>query len=437
MTQISIPSEPIDVSYAVTSSSVGPFVVPFSFLKQQDVVVIVTDALLVETVYELITDYFFSSLTVPPGQEGSGFTGGEITLVLPIGADLNSSIRILRSTVIERLSNYPTTGPFSMPLLNDEQNNHIAIMQELAANQAGGVLTNSLQQVTDVGNTTDNSIVMELGGVLSMEDAGQTQTLTISQTSNPATIDTTGAGINFTGASSEYHFNTGVRAVGYFNAQSNGYVSSTNGLGTERVQLQHDDTWGNVEIVGAASQLLLNNPNGGVYLPERAAGGADALGFGQFFIDQADALPYFQDELGAVFGLTVGADATSGNFTGTITGVVGAGTGTIEWARIAVTGGDDVVHLSCHAGIIDTANATTFAMTGLPVALRPATQQTGVCFLRDNSAFVCALFKIESSGQIDFYYPTGGAANSYSFTTWTASGSRALEEGWHISYRLD
>ncbi len=133
MTQITVPNEAISVTYAATSPTTGPFVVPFTFLREEDVRAIVTDALGDETLLLLTTDFTFTDLDFPVGQEGIGFTGGEITLVSSIGADGDSSIEIFRSTIIDRSANFPNTGPFNMAILNDELNDHIAIMQELSA----------------------------------------------------------------------------------------------------------------------------------------------------------------------------------------------------------------------------------------------------------------------------------------------------------------
>ena len=133
MTQITVPDVPTFVEYSVTSASTGPFVVPFAFFDEDDVFATVTDALGVETALVHTTDFTFSVLTVPVGQEGNGYEGGELDLVASIGADGATTLRIYRSTVIDRTSNFPSTGPFSMPLLNDEQNRFVLMMQEHTA----------------------------------------------------------------------------------------------------------------------------------------------------------------------------------------------------------------------------------------------------------------------------------------------------------------
>lgn len=175
MTQITIPNQAIEVTYAVVAPSTGPFTVPFSFLKQEDVFATVTDILGVETPLVLTTDFTFTQLDEPVGNEGAGYTGGAITLLVSIGADGGSSIRIYRSTIIDRTANFPTSGPFNMAILNDELNDHVAIMQELSAENQ--VSLGSLQGVTENGSTTDVGIDLTTGAKLILRDPEDSATV--------------------------------------------------------------------------------------------------------------------------------------------------------------------------------------------------------------------------------------------------------------------
>ncbi len=134
MTQITIPDIPSEIQYDVNSSNSGPFTVPFPFFIQADVKARVTDAAGVVTELTHITDFVFTVLTVPIGQEGSGYEGGSITLNTPIGADGDTELLIYRDQQPQRTANYPNSGPFSMPILNDEQNSFIMVMQQFFAN---------------------------------------------------------------------------------------------------------------------------------------------------------------------------------------------------------------------------------------------------------------------------------------------------------------
>jgi len=131
MTQITVPDVPAFIEYAVSTPSTGPFVVPFPFFEEEDVKATLTDSAGAETALVLTTDFTFTTLDTPVGQEGSGYEGGEITLVVAAGAT-GTVLKIYRDTTIDRTANFPSTGPFSMPLLNDEQNRYIAILQELS-----------------------------------------------------------------------------------------------------------------------------------------------------------------------------------------------------------------------------------------------------------------------------------------------------------------
>ena len=130
MTQITVPNVPTFVEYSVPTLSSGPFTVPFPFFGQDDVKARTTDALGVEVEFVVTTDFTFTTLTVPVGQEGTGYQGGAITMNSPIG-EAGMTLRIYRHTVIDRTANFPSTGPFSIPVLNDEQNNETMILQEV------------------------------------------------------------------------------------------------------------------------------------------------------------------------------------------------------------------------------------------------------------------------------------------------------------------
>jgi len=131
MSEVTVPNEANEVEYQITTSDDGPFTVPFSFFEQQDIRVIKRDdATDVETELFLSTDWTFTTLDEPVDQEGVGWNGATITLN---SALTDHTLRIFRNTVIERLTNYPSTGPFSIYLLNNELARMIAIMQELEA----------------------------------------------------------------------------------------------------------------------------------------------------------------------------------------------------------------------------------------------------------------------------------------------------------------
>jgi len=131
MSEITVPNVPSEVEYQITTSDDGPFTVPFPFFQQGDVKVFKRDdATGIETELVLTTDWYFSQLNSPIDQEGVGFGGGTITLQVALA---DHTIKIFRDTIIDRLANYPSTGPFAIYLLNNEFSKLFAICQELEA----------------------------------------------------------------------------------------------------------------------------------------------------------------------------------------------------------------------------------------------------------------------------------------------------------------
>jgi hypothetical protein len=131
MSEITVPVGATEVEYQITTSDDGPFVVPFPFFEQSDIQVFKRDDLTdLETELLVATDWTFTSLVTPIGQEGVGYDSAEITLN---SALVNHTIKILRNTTIHRINNYPSSGPFAIFLLNNELARDIAIMQELEA----------------------------------------------------------------------------------------------------------------------------------------------------------------------------------------------------------------------------------------------------------------------------------------------------------------
>ena len=130
----------------------------------------------------------------------------------------------------------------------------------------------NLQDVTDNGNTTDNDIeIIDDGDLIIRESQGRQ--IRFEMTTNPAriTVEQAGgptqpSGIQFLGAGSEYFFDTFVRIVDGVTVQANGYVQALNGLATENVRIQHDDTYGRVETT-VSTPLLLSSASGNINQP--------------------------------------------------------------------------------------------------------------------------------------------------------------------------
>jgi hypothetical protein len=133
--------------------------------------------------------------------------------------------------------------------------------------------------------------------------------------------------------------------------------------------------------------------------------------------------------------MTVSA-GSAGSFTGTLTGMAGATTGTVNY-RVSPTG---VVSLLVAVDILGVSNTTALTMTGLPAAVRPGTAVVSApCMVRDNgNTGMAALALIDNTGVIEFRIAkTNAIANfdQYLAAGFTAGGSKGLTTGWSITYQ--
>jgi len=120
------------------------------------------------------------------------------------------------------------------------------------------------------------------------------------------------------------------------------------------------------------------------------------------------------------------ATRSIGSFTGTLTGMSAATTGTVEYRR---TGSK--VTLFVTADISGTSNATAMTLTGLPAACQPTSAQSGFCTATyDNGTGPNAAMYIVSGAVVNLYLGTSG------YGTWTNSGTKGLMAGWSITYEV-
>jgi hypothetical protein len=130
-----------------------------------------------------------------------------------------------------------------------------------------------------------------------------------------------------------------------------------------------------------------------------------------------------------VNGVALGSP-THGTFTGTLTGMAAATTGTVSY----ITDGQYCM-LYVTANILGTSNATTMSLTGLPSACQPATGTFGSSINMENGSAseIVGGFSTVSShgGTVNFYTITGSQLVGTGFT---ASGSKGLAAGWLIVY---
>lgn len=138
-----------------------------------------------------------------------------------------------------------------------------------------------------------------------------------------------------------------------------------------------------------------------------------------------DSFNLFIDKSGKMWNN--GVSVNGGTFTMTGTGFSASTTASAYYQRHG-----DVVTLSTDA-LEGTSNATTFTITGLPVAIRPAsTRYLAGIWAKDNGTdIVTARISINSSGVITVFKD----ASSGSSSTWTATGLKALNPN-GFTYKL-
>ena len=102
------------ISYTATAGQTA-FTVPFEFFDASDLNVYINDTLQTLTTHYSVTG-------------GSGSTGS-ITLVT--GATLNDVIVITRDVTLERITDFPTSGPFQVASLNTELDKVVAMIADM------------------------------------------------------------------------------------------------------------------------------------------------------------------------------------------------------------------------------------------------------------------------------------------------------------------
>ena len=126
----------------------------------------------------------------------------------------------------------------------------------------------------------------------------------------------------------------------------------------------------------------------------------------------------------------------SGSFTATLSGMISATTGQINWYRIGRQ-----VTLYAPAAITNTSNSTAMVMTGLPADITPTTDGIGraVTVVTDDGNSAPAQTLIRNTNQIDFAFPDGDwqAGGSFSSIGFSNTGLKGINVGWTFTYTLD
>lgn len=122
---------------------------------------------------------------------------------------------------------------------------------------------------------------------------------------------------------------------------------------------------------------------------------------------------------------------TTGTFTGTLTGMTAATTGTIYYE---VRRGLCTLYIV--ANITGTSNTTAMTMTGLPAAVQPVTDIYAPCIVTDTGNATASMANVSGS-TIYFTVPlVSGASVVSSSTNFTNSGTKGILTGWTMTYPL-
>ncbi len=120
-----------------------------------------------------------------------------------------------------------------------------------------------------------------------------------------------------------------------------------------------------------------------------------------------------------------------GSFTGTITGVTVATTGTVFYK---IAGGSCTLYVT--GNIFGTSNTNAMTMTGVPAICRPSVQRNIVCSdIIDDSISVFGVAGVGTGGGITFstMQPSGARVIP---STFTAANNKGLSTGWTVTYPL-
>ncbi|MEK9909115.1 MAG: hypothetical protein VW498_02005 [Candidatus Thalassarchaeaceae archaeon] len=144
MAEITIADATPRVQYTVTTSTTGPWTIPWPYYNESDIKVYFDDALKTIT-----TDYTISGTAVD-----DGFSGGSVTAV---SAQSNITVTIVRDIPIARTTDFPV-GPFNVATLNKDLDKLYAICQQLEETQ------NRILQLAETTSTAFSAILPDIDG---------------------------------------------------------------------------------------------------------------------------------------------------------------------------------------------------------------------------------------------------------------------------------
>jgi hypothetical protein len=360
-------------------------------------------------------------------------TGGDVTFVTPmIGGEI---VTIKRDIAIERLADFQQNGPNSSQAMNDELDRITMVEQQLEASIARCLRLATFAPISDaaleltplsswvnkfltfgptgiptpalpVASPITGPIVQQFMG--EWLDLGHVPTrVSDTQFSVPTdltAIYTVGRRVRVTGSATAY----GTITASVFASVTTVTVSWDSGVTPATL---------NTVSVGIISELNTSFPLGVILDASTTVKGKVELATKAETVTGTDATR----------AVTPDSLATSGSFTGTLTGMTSSTTGTIDYYQIGKR-----VTLISTTNIFGTSNSTGMTMTGVPSSLWPtALSKAAINVVRDNGAGVVARASINFSTGVILFDVAPFAGGGF-----TASGSKGLFSGWQFDYLL-
>ena len=224
MANLTIANNDARVQYTTNSGgSAGAFTIDFPFFSLDDIKVIVTIAGTDTTRARVASSPNSVQFTVSgTAADDEGFTGGSVTLGAAV---VSAVVTIFRDIVIERSTDFPTSGAFNIGSLNTDLDKTFAIAQENNTKYDRSIRL--AESDTDVTMLLPNAATRASKGLV-FDSSGNTLSAIVYPASASATVSTVNAGGNAT-ASASYNTTTG--AIAFALGVPTGATGSTGSTG--------------------------------------------------------------------------------------------------------------------------------------------------------------------------------------------------------------
>lgn len=127
----------------------------------------------------------------------------------------------------------------------------------------------------------------------------------------------------------------------------------------------------------------------------------------------------------------------AGSFTGTLTGFISNPSETFQWRR---TGDKVTITLEAIGGVSGNSNSTGMSLTGLPTAIRPATDQFVFCagIVNNSVQNLIGICQVSSSGSVTISpLEDSNLVGQVGRAFFANTGTKGLNRYWSITYSLD